>query len=127
MSVPANIPEVPSLPEGLDPLEVTKALAAAALPDALNKLILRVQDDTVSTTILQSSIDQLGKISGLYAKQDMRAAGPGFSIQIVLGGGAPGEKTITFGGAGDVFDEIPAFMRDNGGNLASFEGISACL
>ena len=73
---------------------------------------------------LQSGIDQLGKISGLYAKQEEKAKGPGFSIQIVLGNGTPTEKTITIGGNESEFGSIPSFMLGSGGNLAAISGFS---
>lgn len=110
------------IPKELDPLEVSRTLAAAALPDAVNTLIMRLSDDTISTPQLQSGIDQLGKISGLYAKQEAKQAGPGFSIKIVLGGGSANEKTINIGGSGgDVFDQLPGFMAGSGGNLSQIE------
>lgn len=110
------------IPKELDPLEVSRTLAAAALPDAVNTLIMRLSDDTISTPQLQSGIDQLGKISGLYAKQEAKQAGPGFSIKIVLGGGSANEKTINIGGSGgDVFDQLPGFMAGSAGNLSQIE------
>ena len=109
------------LPKDIDPLEFSRSIAAAALPDAVNMLIMRVSDNTISTAQLQSGIDQLGKISGLYAKQEQKAQGPGFSIKIVLGSGSSSEKTINIGGSHDVFDQVPSFMSGSSGNLSQIE------
>lgn len=120
MSDPIDLPAIPELPEGVDPAVITRALAAAAHPQIINDLALRAGDNTISTTSLLAISEHLYKVSGASAKAEQKVAGPGFSIQIVLGGGSQDEKVINIGPSTGFFDEIPDFMEGSGGNLADF-------
>ena len=115
-ALPKILPDV-DVPPDTDPLILAKDLAAAGLPRAVNKLLLRIEDERITTPNLNSCVDQLAKIAGAFIKQEAKPAGPGFSIQIVLGDGTPQGKTITIGG--DTFGPTPDFvLASPPGNLS---------
>ena len=82
-----QFPVLPPLPEGISPFEITKGLAAQAHPQIVNDLAMRAMDNTISTTSLLAISDHLGKISGLYAKQEEKADQGRFVFNIHLGSG----------------------------------------
>lgn len=139
--LPANIPDLPLLPEGLDPLEVTKALAAACHPAIIKELALRAGDNTVSTTSLLALSDHMWKVSGASAKQETKPQGL-FQFSIIFGG-----RSLTVSGESEPIDmvnpsdfggkpaflerfsgelgPVPPFMQGKTGNLASLAQLEA--
>jgi hypothetical protein len=112
-----DIPALPALPEGVDPYLVTRELAAAFHPQVVKELARRGLDSTISTTSLISISEHLYKVSGLSARQEVKPAAPGFSIQIILGDTPETRKTITIGEAPVPLGEVPTYMLSPTGNL----------
>ena len=117
-----EFPDLPVIPEGVDPLEATRLLASAYLPQIISVLASRGYDDRITTPNLISISEHLYKVSGMAAKQNPVPLGSGFSIQIVLGDGAATGQTITIGGGEtiehDALPAMPAFMQAReSGNL----------
>lgn len=117
MSAP-NIPDLPAIPDGIDPQLVTRELASAFHPEIIKELARRGVDSSISTTNLLSISDHFYKVSGLSGKQEAKPTGPGFSIQIVLGDSPSNQKTITIGETTSTLGEVPEFMlAQSVGNL----------
>ena len=89
---------------------VTRELAAAFHPEIVKELARRGLDSAVSTSNLLSISDHLYKVSGLSARQEVKPAGTGFSIQIVLGDSPSNTKTITIGEAAVPLGDIPEYI-----------------
>lgn len=116
MSHPSTIPDIPPIPEGLDPLAVTKALAAAAHPGIVNELAFRASCNDISTTSLLAISEHLYKVSGLSAKQEAKPQGS-FIFNIHMGG-----NDITISGGPepvDVETEKPPVLAQFAGELGA--------
>ena len=75
------------------------------LGNALRQLADRVEKGDMSATMLLKIVDSMHRVSGLATRQETKAPGSGFSIQIVLSGKP--EDTITIGKSaleGEVID-----------------------
>lgn len=139
--LPADIPDLPLLPEGLDPLVVTKALAAACHPAIIKELAFRAGDNTVSTTSLLAISEHMYKVSGLSAKQEIKPQG-NFVFNIHLGGNEitvsgesepiDVENPSDFGGKSAILERfsgelgpVPPFMQGKTGNLVALANLEA--
>lgn len=121
-----DIPDMPELPEGIDPLEVTKAIAAASLPSIMQSLAYRALDDRTSTSNVVAIAEHMHKASGA-ARLEQKSDQGRFIFNIQFSGVGKQPMVIDCAPVGDEeflsqpqpSMSLPTFLRNTTDNLSS--------